>query len=490
MINYAQIAPGFEMSKYQKDFLEAVVNTKSNIVLEASAGSGKTTTSLLALKVIPKFRKTIFLSFSNAIVNELKEKVPPHVRASTLHSLGMRFLTGYYPGIRMNPNKYMQLALDDYGAKKKDTFRKAFKIQEISNFVRMTLAKLDVDYIYEMCDRFNVDCDEETIEKTIKLIRNDDYPRSIDFADMIFLPAIKEDIIQEQFHFVILDEMQDCNNAQIQFCQNLLKPDGGRLISVGDPNQAIYGFSGSDINCFKKMQSIDNTLSLPLSICYRCGSDIVDEAKQIYDNIEANPKGHKGLVRQGDFLEIESGDMVVSRNNAPLVDLYFRLIDNGIKCKILGKDIEKGIIEIAEECMAPIKDRFEQNLNEKLDTLVSELTSKGISNPAQHQRYQNLCDKLDLLEIINNKVKSTSEIIPTIESIFVEDEIEEGAKLMTIHRSKGMESDRVFYMKNYKGKLLIPSKFATQKWQLVQEKNLDFVATTRAKKELVYFDLY
>lgn len=487
MINYKLLAPDFDLSQYQKDFLETIVGTNKNISVSATAGSSKTTSCLLALKVIPRFRKTIFLSFSNTIVNELKARVPSHVKASTLHSLGMNYLSTYYPGIKVNPTKYVQLALEQFGVKNKQTFKKAFNIQEISDYVRMTLTELDVDKIAEMCDRFDVDYTEETIEMTIKLIRSDDYPRSIDFADMIFLPAIKEDIIQDQFHYVILDEAQDCNNAQILFCKNILKPEG-RLISVGDPNQAIYGFSGSDINSFESIKKIDNTISLPLSICYRCGINIVMEAKKLFPIIEYNPKGHMGEVRNGHWDEIQGGDLVISRNNAPLVDLYFKLIDNGVKAKIVGKEIEKGIIELAEQCMSPIKDGFNNNLLRKVDDLVSELTSRGVTNPANHQRYQNLCDKIDLLEIINNKTHSTAEIVPTIKSIFV-DETKEGARLMTIHKAKGSENDRVFFMKEYKDKQLIPSKYATQPWQKLQEKNLEFVGITRAKKELVYFNL-
>ncbi len=488
MINYALLTEGTSIvpSKHQKDVFETIAGTNSNVSIEATAGSGKTSTILLALKLIPKFRRTIFLSFSNTIVNELKERVPPHVKAATLHSLGFNFITTYYPGIRVDPNKYLKFALDHYQTKKRETFKKAYQIQEISNYVRMTLTKLDAEEIEKMCDRYDIDFSEETIDLTIQFIRNDDYPRTVDFADMIFYPAVKEDIIQETYHTVFLDECQDLNNAQIQFAQNLLK-ENGRLISVGDSEQAIYSFSGADVNSFKKLKSISNTIELPLSISYRCSHAIVEEAKTISSKIEAAPKAKPGMVRWGQWEEIDEGDMVLCRNNAPLIDLYFRLIEDGTKAKIIGKEIEAGIVQLAESCMATIKDRFIQNMLDKLDEVVNSLVTKGVSNPQKHLRYANLSDKIDLLEIICNKVNSTAEIIPTIKSIFVEET--EGVKLMTIHKSKGLENKRVFVMKNYKNKKLIPSQFATQKWQLDQEKNLEFVAITRAKEELVYFDL-
>lgn len=486
-IDFDLLAPGIKLSNYQKNIFTTIKETNKNLLISATAGSGKTTALLLALKLIPKFRKTIFLSFNNTIVDTLKDKIPQNIKASTLHSLGMNFIGRYYPSIKVNPNKYLQLALDSYGTKSKEVFKKSYNIQDISNYIRMTLTKMEVDDVEKMCDKFDLDYTDETIEKAIELIRGDIYPRSIDFADMIFLPAVKPDIIQEQFDFVMVDEVQDLNSSQIEFIKHILKPNG-RFVAVGDPYQSIYGFSGSDIESFNSLKKIENTIELPLSISYRCGSRIVEEAKKFCPVIESHPKAIKGKVRLGGVDEIEDGDMVLCRNNAPLVDLYFNLVNNGKKAHILGKEIEKGIIELAERCMAPIKDKFTTNLMEQLDIVVNELIKKGIKNPSQHLRYQNLLEKINLLEIICNNSNSVNEIIPNIQEIFVEN-ISDGIKLMSIHKSKGLENDRVFVMNYYKGKQLIPSQYATQKWQLIQENNLEFVSITRAKKELIYFEL-
>lgn len=487
-INFEMLGDGLTFSKYQKDFFTAIKNTNNHISIEATAGSGKTTTILTALKLIPRFRKSIFLSFSNNIVNTLKDRIPIGVQASTLHSLGMRFLTQYYPGIRVNPNKYLQLALNYFGQKNKETFKKAYMIQDISSYVRMTLTPLEIDEIEKMCDKYDVNCTSEAIETTIELIQQDEYPASIDFADMVFMPAVYEDMVQENFDYVFLDEAQDCSKAQIQMVQNILKPNSGRLISVGDSDQSIYSFSGGDIDAFKTLKNIKGTIELPLSISYRCGKRIVEQARRISSKIEANKNAHEGVVRSGFFAEIQEGDMVLCRNNAPLVDMYFRLIDEDKKAKIYGKDIEKGIIQIAERCMAKHIDKFVENLYAELDKVLDELVKKGVRQPDKHIKFGNMADKVELLEIIANKVNSTAEIIPLIKNMFVDNEAE-GVKLLTIHKAKGMENNRVFILEHYKGKRLIPSQFATQKWQLEQERNLEFVAITRAINELIYIDL-
>jgi superfamily I DNA/RNA helicase len=57
--------------------------------------------------------------------------------------------------------------------------------------------------------------------------------------------------------------------------------------------------------------------------------------------------------------------------------------------------------------------------------------------------------------------------------------------LATYHRSKGREWDRVFLFEHYRR---CPSKYARQDWQKLQEDNLAYVAFTRAKQELWFYN--
>jgi ATP-dependent exoDNAse (exonuclease V) beta subunit len=54
--------------------------------------------------------------------------------------------------------------------------------------------------------------------------------------------------------------------------------------------------------------------------------------------------------------------------------------------------------------------------------------------------------------------------------------------LSTIHKAKGREWPKVFLLGRNR---YMPSKYATQDWQLDQEKNLIYVAVTRAQEELI-----
>ena len=91
-----------------------------------------------------------------------------------------------------------------------------------------------------------------------------------------------------------------------------------------------------------------------------------------------------------------------------------------------------------------------------------------------------LQQKIEVIECLCEEVESVPELKKLINNIFSDDI--KGIMLSTIHKAKGLENDRIFFLCPE----LIPSKYATQPWQYEQEANLKYVAITRAKKELIY----
>jgi superfamily I DNA/RNA helicase len=88
-----------------------------------------------------------------------------------------------------------------------------------------------------------------------------------------------------------------------------------------------------------------------------------------------------------------------------------------------------------------------------------------------------LIDGLDELD------RTIPALIAAIEQIF-SDANTVGVTLATIHKAKGLEADRVFWLNRSK----CPSPWARQDWQQQQEANLCYVAATRAKRELVLIE--
>lgn len=490
----------------QKVFFKEVKEGKGHIAVNANPGSGKTSSSLIALNYIPKFKKVIFVSFSNMIVNELKERVPAHVKATTLHSLGFSIVARHRNGVKLNNNKYFQaamvklkyneakLAKDKDGEKKrKQVLKQAYNIQDICNYARNTLTNLMPIDLVQMCKHYELEYDTKTINLVIELIEKGKKSNVIDFADMIYLPAIYPEMIDECYDYLIYDEVQDANNAQIEFVKHLIH-ERGRFILVGDERQSIFSFTGSSIDSFNiacKALGGNNLSRFPLSTTYRCGRRIVEEINKVYDVVRPWDNAEEGIVRDGFWEEINETDLVLCRNNAPLLSLYFQLIRIGTKAKIIGREIEQGLHSLAQSCMAPTKESFFLNLENRLDQLEEQLRQRGVNKPKGHPLFRALYEKCDMVVMILDQVVMPYELIDKIHSIF-SDEDEDGnkrigARLSSIHKAKGSENDRVFLLTHYNSKRLLPSEHATSDWQIKQEKNLEFVAVSRAKKELVYF---
>ena len=85
----------------QQAFFDAVLMTNKNIVLKSTAGSGKTTTAVMAHKYIPLGKKTLFTAFNKHIADELQSRLPSTVDCSTMHSLGMKAIRGHFPKDRL-----------------------------------------------------------------------------------------------------------------------------------------------------------------------------------------------------------------------------------------------------------------------------------------------------------------------------------------------------------------------------------------------------
>jgi ATP-dependent exoDNAse (exonuclease V) beta subunit len=71
-----------------------------------------------------------------------------------------------------------------------------------------------------------------------------------------------------------------------------------------------------------------------------------------------------------------------------------------------------------------------------------------------------------------------------VEEVFPKKSKDEGISLSTIHKAKGLEANNVFII----CPSLMPSKSAKQEWEITQEKNLIYVAYTRAKNKLAFVD--
>lgn len=98
-----------------------------------------------------------------------------------------------------------------------------------------------------------------------------------------------------------------------------------------------------------------------------------------------------------------------------------------------------------------------------------------------HPSYASLEEKVKIVELLYETHQGNfSSLKEKVRNIFSGDK--KGIILSTIHKSKGLEANRVFFLNPE----LLPSKYAKTPKALYAEECLKFVAITRAKEELVY----
>lgn len=483
----------FTPSDFQIDIFNAYNSTRKNLVIQAVPGSGKTTTILQLTKFLKPYKKSVFLAFNGSTVDNLKDKLPNNSNVMTLHSLGCKAIYRHFNGkVEKNDFKIFRIAKQISSGwkippKKIDYY--IFNIVKIVTLFRLR-GETSFDSIQNIIDYHDIDTLGDEIEHTIQTInamhrynnsmsRNSRGKFEIDFCDMVWYPVINDKIKLDEYDEVFVDEIQDLNVIQQKLIDKIIKP-GGRFVAVGDPRQSIYGFLASDINSYNNFREKENTIELPLSYCYRSGTEIVKKVNTVYDVVKSPPGKEDGeVIDDGDFKDIKEGDFVLCRNNAPLVELYFEFISQEKPCYIKGVEIGRSLINTIKEFGGETKQQTLSGLEGKLAQIYSELRTKGIKKPKNHPKYYNFYEKILIFKVIAKNYDTMHEIYDVIKRMF--SDISKGIALMTIHKSKGLESDNVYLYKES----LIPSEYATQDWQIEQEENLRYVAFSRAKNKLI-----
>lgn len=495
-------------SKYQKDIFDYIEHGQGHLVVEAAAGSGKTFTLIKCLELIPNDKRILLTAFNKDIVNELKKKAKefPNVECKTLHGLGMLMVMKnvdemspvpeifkYSSQFYSNPSAYTKINL--FRLKKHDRKTYMDNVKKYVDFARYFLCQTpkDLDEIEKAYEIETVADEKEVAMKLLEWGKTN--LKTMDYTDMIWLPNVLNlKPIGLQYDYIMVDECQDMNKAERELVLKCFKM-GTRMVSVGDENQLIYQFSGSDKDSLNTLKNLPNTKCLPLSISYRCADSIVEYAQRIVPSIEKNDDHRVGNVLEDVPLEdVKDGDMVLCRTNAPLVDLYNRYLKLGKKSYIVGKDIGSNMKTIIESMnMTEVnwgnieKDglfiRLYDDLFETRNKIMAEsnVSKEDAINSRQFQ------DKLDMINAIGamaNGINSVDELLGKIDVVFPKKVQKEGIKLSTIHKSKGLECENVYIA----CKSLMPSKNATTKWEKRQERNLMYVAYTRAKNKLGFLD--
>lgn len=496
----------YELSNYQLAIIDFIKNGNGNLVVEASAGSGKTYTLMKCVEEIPGDKTILLSAFNRDIANVLKRKAKDlyNVNVSTLHGLGLQMLQRNFPNEELvldefkyksylNTNIRSLSSINTFNLSKREYARYMSNIEAFINFGRCYLCETvkDLEFIE---DRYDIQpiADEKEVALDILAYGKKNLSQ-IDYTDMIWLPCVRYcKPLGMQYDWIILDEAQDLSVCQREIVLKCRKINT-RMLFFGDSEQSLYSFASSDPESFKRLKELPNTTSLPLSISYRCAKNIVDFAQKIVPTIEANNDGREGQIKYDVPLDdIKDGDMVLCRNNAPLMQVYVDFIKKGKKCFIRGKDIGLNLKNMVKRTGIEVLNKSLQEdgvfvrLYDTLFDMINEVVSKynvTYYDAVESAAVANRLDMIKALEILSDDINTATELIEKINNIF-SDRKSGGISLSTIHKAKGLEADNVYIACKH----LMPSSRAKKDWEIRQEYNLMYVAYTRAKNILGFID--
>lgn len=283
--------------------LKAVNHKEGPCLVIAGAGSGKTRvlTTRIAYLIqsgIPSY-KILAITFTNKAAREMRERlevlVPDHKAfVGTFHSLGIRIIRENYSTLGLD-NNFTILDSDDVTSiirkllKDKGYDPKIYSPSYIKN--RISFIKNEMLNDSQIDQFFNTPAEKVAKEIYYAYIDKLRINNSVDFDDLLKLPvdlfthhSQVLEYYQDKFPYILIDEYQDTNEVQYKLSKMLAKKYKNIFV-VGDSNQAIYAFRGSNYkNILNFEKDYKDATVITLNQNYRSTKTILDAANSVIKN--------------------------------------------------------------------------------------------------------------------------------------------------------------------------------------------------------------
>lgn len=496
----------FVPSKEQEDIFDALQHGIGNIIVNAVAGSGKSTVIKGCALLVPENKRFIVLSHNKDVADKMRFSLlsagmdRKRFEVRTFHSLGYKILRDCgiadidNDGI-VDDNKYMAYIgnLSRAADGHRLTLKEKVALKSTVDFARQNLSQdeYDIHNVIEKYDIIPFSSIEETALSVMEWGKNAVRDLGLcDYLDMLWYPYEGIDTLPRYFQldYIFVDEAQDASPAQQAMVKRLMGRST-RLIVMGDRYQAINTWCGSDeraMDNFKKLGA--RWTELPLSTNYRCGKAILSNAMKTIEkykfDIVLNPHDNASdgeIIRNAHVEQIRENDMVLCRHTYPLFQLYARLTEMGIRAEIRGENIAQKILTILS-CSE----------NDNLEDIIKETAAMGLdgTEPEDDDDIRGntvMCYEMcQIFKILSMSCNTRDDAKRYIEKAFITRNQSGVVSLSTMHKAKGLEANNVFIAYPE----LLPSPMCQDEdgWQMEMEKNLEYVALTRAKNKLFFLD--
>lgn len=465
--------------------------TGCNLRIQAFAGASKTTTLTMVAEQLVK--PSLYLAYNKAMADEAKERFPSHVEVRTTHSLAYAHIGKDYKHKLSRPTgRYVNVG--GTGGE----IAKLFKLKDLELGEKSKISAAAIGLaIKATVNSFEYSADRVITDKHIPISLLSDFKKRKGFVESTFKKTVTKHAKQlwdmridlrsivmcthdtymklfqlsspelSGYEVIYLDEAQDSNACLLDIFEN----QQCQKIAVGDTFQSIYQWRGS-VNAMNKLSYKEMTLTQS----FRFGKAVADVATHL---LKDSKTGERNNIVIG-FDKVEStaqygiylGDLpytILYRTNAALLADAVFYIEQGKKLNI--ETDMSDFIKLLTSALALFQYDIKSVKHESIIPFNNwfELKTESSGN-AELGRLAKIVESGEALRYISVLEQHYNTDTPDI-------------TLTTCHKSKGREWNIVSLADDF------PKCYdKSLNWIGLddQERNLIYVASTRAKKELYY----
>ena len=476
---------------------QAVINTNGNVVINAVAGSGKTTTLVAYAKSRPANSNILYIAFNKTVKTAAQEKFATagvkNITIETAHSLAFNYIiknSNYKVGIGYKSHEWIPILGIQTGEKNTDyvianhvnkfiTYfcnSHANKVQELqyTDVISDPKAKLFVTNFYD------------AIEKYTRLALAKMYKAEIDITHDFYLKQFQLSNPTLPYHYILFDEGQDASAAMLQV---FLQQKAIKVI-VGDVHQQIYGWR----------YAVNSLQQVNFPIYYLSTSFRFDDEVALIANKVLNWKNkHLGLAPAVKVIGSSTTNNL-NTNRATLGRTNLCLLLNAIaqwQSGTVKKIYFEGNISsytFAEEgaSLYDVLHLYNSKKDKIKDALIASMDSiKALEEYIEKTEDNSLRMIVDVVKEFGNKLPN---LIETLKENHTTNKKDADMIFSTVHRCKGMEYNEVFLLKDFITEEKIQKQLTqigigklttAETIRLTEEVNLLYVAATRAINKLI-----
>lgn len=475
MTEIATLKDNKGVTEEQRAFIESDI--KSNIILIATAGSGKSFSAIKRMQYLVEQgvdpSKIIFFSFTTAATGELKARINNDaIRITTIHAFSMSCLSkmgkfkkvaSFYDFIHWFKEQHKPKASAS-SFDRSSYYNEVEKLYDDAEFLSSHITS------YKLQKADDIKCTERLPDYFREYNRFLKSTKSRDFSDMLIEVRnfFKEDkwlrMFRGKWDYIIVDEVQDTSVIQMQI---LLSLNAKYYYLIGDKNQSIFGYSNANYDAIEEMlKKRRKTVEMHLTKNFRSSKLIVENSNK-YSSLKAvSHHQHDGSINKKIILFEDLVELLKEKEEIVVL----------VRTNAIIRDLEKRLLKLK----VPIR-----YFNYLTTTEIEELL-KGSQRVSTQRKVNALMDEF----------KTPDALIS-----FIRDNKEKKSFIGSIHKAKGLEFDSTVVVNSLSPEILQHNELILNKEQIEavsfdplniehqESQNVHYVAVSRARNEL-FFMIY